>query len=138
MKIVVDTREQLPYWKKGVVRKKLDVGDYSIEGMEDKIAFERKSGIDALGTLGKGHKRFKKEIERSLNYDYFGIYIECTREQLIKKDFPGGYHSRMKGWVAVKILDTIQSKYGADVVFCGSRVGCKKAIKKKIQEYTTS
>lgn len=134
MKIVVDTREGLPYWKRGIIKKKLDVGDYSIEGKENKIAIERKSPIDALGTLGKGHKRFKKEIERAKNYEYFGIYIECSKEQLVKKDFPGSYHSRMKGWVAVKILDTINEKYGVDVVYCNNRNGCKRAIKKKFEE----
>jgi DNA excision repair protein ERCC-4 len=135
MIIVQDSREQLGYWKRNIITKKLNVGDYSFVGGEERVACERKHLGDLFGTLGKGHKRFKKEIERALDYDYFGIYIEGTREQIIKKDFPGSYHTKMRGYVIIKILDTIKEKYNVDVVYCNSRVGCKKAIKKQLLYY---
>ena len=47
--VIVDTREQNPFsfarfkgWFAGVVRKPLEVGDYSIAGLEDACAVERK------------------------------------------------------------------------------------------------
>ncbi len=82
MHIVIDTREQkkLPFKEgkviTGITEKKLDAGDYSLLGHENKIAFERKSAGDLYATLGKGHGRFKKELERAKDYDYFAIIIE--------------------------------------------------------------
>ena len=80
MKIIIDTREQKPLaFNKskaieGVIKKKLDVGDYSIEGYEDKIAIERKSPGDLFGSLFGGHKRFQKELEKGMDYDFFMIF----------------------------------------------------------------
>ena len=69
-RIVVDSREQLPYEFSGmglvvptVVRGLLS-GDYSIEGMEDQIAIERKSMDDLFGSVTWGRTRFEAEIFR--------------------------------------------------------------------------
>ena len=47
--IAVDDREKHPWglWKPAIV-KRLPVGDYSIAGLEDKIAIEKKSGLAEL------------------------------------------------------------------------------------------
>lgn len=138
MIILQDTREQKPYWrnkKNEIETKTLKTGDYSIKGMETRIAIERKSMADLFGTLGKGHKRFKREISRGLEMDYFGIYIEGTEEKIRNKDFPGSYYSKMRGFVILKILKTIETRYGVDVVYCDNRNGCKKAIKKKFKDF---
>jgi len=127
--IVVDTREQLPLWKKDVISKKLDVGDYSIEGYENKIAVERKSLSDLFGTLGGGHKRFKAELERAKSYDYFAIVIEGSFTNIMKKEYPGSYHSKMEGYVILKILFTLHIKYGINIFMANNRVECKQYIK---------
>ena len=55
--VIVDTREQAPFefaglsnWIGGTVRRKLDVGDYSIVGMERVLRMERKSLTDLIST----------------------------------------------------------------------------------------
>lgn len=75
-KIVVDSREQLPYEFSGMegpagetmvvptVVNGLASGDYSIEGMEDWVAVERKSMEDLFGSVTWGRDRFEREIER--------------------------------------------------------------------------
>ena len=134
MIIVQDSREQKPYWrnkKNEVETKTLQTGDYTMRGYEHRVSIERKSMADLFGTVGKGHRRFKNELERGMAMDYFGIYVEGTRERIKNKDFPGSYHSKMRGYVVLKILDTIKEKYDIDVVYCESRVKCKRAIKKK-------
>ncbi|RLA43292.1 MAG: hypothetical protein DRR04_12080 [Gammaproteobacteria bacterium] len=134
--IVCDTREQKPLWKTNVTRKKLDVGDYSIEGFEDKITFERKSLADLFGTLGKGHARFKKELERAITQDIkFFIVIEGSLDQCLDKDFPGSYNTKMKGHVIVSILHTIMLKYNIHVVFCTTRNEMKKYIRGVMTSY---
>jgi hypothetical protein len=74
--IVVDSREQLPYEFTGMVGQGseslvvptvvqgLASGDYSIAGMEDQVAVERKSLDDLYGSVTWGRDRFEREIER--------------------------------------------------------------------------
>ena len=126
--IVVDTREQKPLWTKYAVVKKLDVGDYSIEGYEDKISIERKSLADLFGTLGKGHKRFKKELEKALKYDYFAIVIEGNYRDIRDKKFDGSFYSKMKGYVILKILFTLHIKYNINIFMCNDRGEAKSII----------
>jgi ERCC4-type nuclease len=135
MKIIIDSREQAPLDFKDSKIKKLNAGDYSIEGYEDKIAIERKSAGDIFGTLGKGHKRFKKELERVKEYDYFGIYIEDSFENIYNKTFENSHFSKMHGFVIIAILNTLKIKYGIDVVFCNSRVSMKQQINEVFKAY---
>ena len=69
-RIVIDTREQLPYRfdNLGVIVPTLTAalhsGDYSILGFEDRIAIERKSLTDLYGSCTRGRDRFEREIQR--------------------------------------------------------------------------
>lgn len=119
MIIVVDTREQRPLspWrapKKGdaadcvvvgadqrprfvipVVREKLDVGDYSIKGLETAVFVERKSIADLYGSLfGSGQlvsgerrgnaARLEEEFERASapTYKRRVVLVEGTQDDL--------------------------------------------------------
>jgi ERCC4-type nuclease len=135
LKIIVDTREQNPLWTNDITRTKLDVGDYSLERLEKEIAIERKSLIDLFGTLGKGHKRFKKELERSKNLKYFAIVIEGNVSDINNKKFEGSYHSKIKGFVILKILFTIHLKYKIPIFFCKDRSESKLLIKELFRSY---
>lgn len=67
--IVVDTREKKPYKFPGidsVVRKPLNVGDYTHEGCEDIYAVERKSLDDLASSVANDDRlRFQNEIRRA-------------------------------------------------------------------------
>jgi len=127
MIIVCDTREKTPLkFRKskhleGVERQTLKTGDYSIKGFEELVALERKNPLDLFGSLGKGHKRFKKELGRALEMDYFAIIIEAPFNVIRDKEFEGSYYSQMRGDVIIKILYTIKFKYGIDIIFCNGR-----------------
>lgn len=136
--IVVDTREQYPLWTTNVIRKKLNAGDYSIEGYEDKIAIERKSGADLLATLSKGHERFKREIERGLKLDYFAIVIEEPLQSVYYNMHIGGEHTQMKGSTALKILITISMKYKVPFFFCHSRAEAMILIENILKQYVNN
>lgn len=78
--IVIDTREQLPFPFEGLVTKRatLGAGDYSIEGLENKVAVERKSKNDAWGCVADGRSRFTRCLERLSALDRAAIVIECS------------------------------------------------------------
>ena len=86
--IIQDTREQRPLSFDGlhirgvpkldVVVHKLDVGDYSVQGLEDKLFIERKSAQDLYGTLFQGRERFQREMERMQSFKYKYLVIEST------------------------------------------------------------
>lgn len=140
MKIVIDTREQKPLWTKStkltkIERATLSTGDYSIKGYEDKFAIERKSLSDLFSTLGKGHKRFKKEITRGLDMDYFAIVIDGSYDHVLKKDFDGSYFSKMKGHVITSILFTIHIKYKVPIFFSTGRAQSKRIIRELMKAY---
>jgi ERCC4-type nuclease len=89
--IIIDTREQAPFEFQDIrgdardgyrpvhvstVTRGLRSGDYSIAGLEDRIAIERKSHSDLFSTLGRGRERFEAELERLNEMDFAAIVIE--------------------------------------------------------------
>lgn len=101
--MVIDTREQLPYDFDDVVIgagkdrrllalnkvvRKLDSGDYSIKGLENKVAIERKSKEDCYGTIGKGRQRFIRELERLNEMDFAAVVVESEWLDLIRNPPP--------------------------------------------------
>ena len=128
LKIIVDSREQQLLWTNDIIVKKLDVGDYSIEGHEHSFAIERKGLPDLFSTLGKGNRRFKRELERAKSYSYFAIIIEGTYTQVEDKFFPGAEYSQMKGDVVNKILNTLMVKYGIHVIYAQNREEARKMV----------
>jgi len=140
MHYIIDTREKnaLPFRfgsENTIEIKKLEVGDYSLRDYEDKIAIERKSPGDLFGTLGGGNKRFKKELERAMDYEYFAIIIEGSYEEILNKDFEGSHHSQMRGYIITSILFTLHVKYGVNVFFCNGRRQSVKIINEIFKAY---
>ena len=155
--VIKDTREQLGYtFEKfhgkyfscnGMIEKKLDTGDYSILGMEDKLCIERKASVSELaGNLGKDKKRFISEIERMKPFPFKFIVLEFTLEDVMK--FPEGSDIPESKWSKIKItnkyilkmLVEFQMYYGVHVLFCGNRKNAKlvvNSILKRVNEYYT-
>ena len=70
--VVVDTREREGFaydfarfaqWFAGVERAKLPAGDYSIKGMEGRLAIERKSLADLVNSVIGGRTRFLGAVQ---------------------------------------------------------------------------
>jgi len=116
----------------------IKTGDYSIDGHKDKICIERKSLGDLFGTLGKGNKRFKKELERARELDYFAIIIEGSFRDVRDKNFKGSEHSKMRGDIIIKILFTLIVKYKIHVFFCNDRNESRAVIKQLFEAYLRS
>jgi len=88
--IIVDTREQKPFTfhkispRPKTIRKTLKTGDYSLNGHENRICIERKSLSDLYGSFGKGRKRFEKECQRMLLFDYAAIVCEADWNTILR------------------------------------------------------
>jgi len=134
LEILVDSREQTPLdfpFKQvsNVGVTKLEVGDYACKCNDTvlPVIFERKSKGDLFGTLGKGHKRFRKELQRALdNHIELIIIIECSLisvlEGFVYKAHGGQKrNSKVKGTAIAQTLFTLWVKYGVLPVFCSSR-----------------
>lgn len=82
--VVIDTREQRPADVAPLksVRGTLVTGDYSIKGLEDHIAIERKSLPDLVQSVGRERERFDRVVHRLQAYETKAIVVEATWEQL--------------------------------------------------------
>lgn len=129
--IVYDTREQKPWlflskrWP--MKRKHLKVGDYSVEGFEDKIAIEKKSGINELlsNLTGKERPRFERFLKRMSKYPIKAIIVEepftysavSTRVYILRKKS----NSRLTEFTVFFWVSKIITKYNIPVIFIDKR-----------------
>jgi ERCC4-type nuclease len=132
--IIRDTREQKGKgWMfrasancHGMESRKLDVGDYAIEGLEDTIMIERKTIGDLWGTLGpqKNYARFLREMDRAEDHVIKYMIIEGNMA-----DIDNGYrYSKISaGNIHAKIV-SLQVKRNLHVIFAGPQ--------KRAQMYT--
>lgn len=133
-KIVRDTREQDGKgWNfrasancSGMDIEKLDVGDYTVKGLENLLMIERKSLGDLWNTLGnhKNYKRFLREMDRAKNHRLKYLVIEATLD-----DINSGYYWYQPGRGKTKSkisaanihakLISLQVKHNVHVIFAG-------------------
>ena len=89
--VIKDTREQDGYYFSkfntcaGMVDQKLDTGDYSIQGLEDKICVERKGCVEELAiNLGSKKRTFMNEIARMESFPFKFLILEFSLDDLLK------------------------------------------------------
>ena len=118
MKIIIDTREQQPYSFNGPVEVgTLSTGDYSICGLENHIAVERKTIDDLIGCLTKDRDRFERELHKGRALDYFCLVIEGNLSDLAN----GRYRSKMLPKSAIQSLMAFSVRYRLPIFFCENR-----------------
>lgn len=115
--VVIDTREQTPYRFARSVPGTLAAGDYSIQGLEDRVAIERKTKADAFNSLGRDRKRFEREMERLSALDYAAVVIEAGVPDFLSAP----PFSRMNPKAAINSVLAWSVKYRVCVFFAGDR-----------------
>ena len=77
---IQDTREQLPLNLQPLQVKvgTLATGDYSVKGLEQFVAIERKSREDLIACVGAERERFERELNRLRAYDVRAVVCETT------------------------------------------------------------
>jgi hypothetical protein len=156
--VIKDTREQDGYiFEKftgrytscrGMIVKKIDTGDYTLLGMEDKLCIERKASVSELAiNLGKDKRRFLDEIERMKSFPYKFLILEFSLEDLMI--FPEGSNIPQEKWPSIvmtnkymlKMLTEFQMYNGIHVLFCGNKKNAKlmiNSILKRVNEHYTT
>lgn len=134
LKIVVDSREQLPYWKGSECFKTaLLVGDYTTVKLLNRLHIERKSPQDLYGTFTKGCSRFKKELIRAYNANIKLVLVcESSRADFINKKFPKGDERKQSTAALDKQITTFEEKYFLEFVWCSCREHAKGVVLKRL------
>lgn len=144
--IIVDTREQQPWPLKhhSVANKKLDTGDYTIEGYEDILCIERKHSISEF-VNNMTEKRFADVLDRMSKYKYSFMIMEFNFDGIV--NFPVGSdipkyiwkNLRINPAYIIKYISDIQIKYNIHILFCGSAYNAEKtavSLMRRVLEQT--
>ncbi len=94
--ILVDTREQSPFdfsrfegWFAGIEKRPLKVGDYSVAGLEDVCAVERKDLSDLIHSLTAERSVFVNRLRLMSRYPHRLLVITAALSQ-VKSSYPHG------------------------------------------------
>lgn len=132
MKILVDTREQLPLFPKAE-RQTLNVGDYTTTKLKGRFHIERKSLSDLYGTLTKGNTRFKYELFRAATQRIIlEVYVEGTFDDFINKRFPKGEERKFTKDGLERLVKTFERKYYLKFVWCKNRKHCISSVELRL------
>jgi len=132
MKILVDTREQLPLFQS--VRCTLCVGDYTTEKLKNVFHIERKSLQDLYGTLVQGNSRFKAELFRAAwERITICVYVEGTKKNFIEKNFPYGRDRKFSSQGLERLIITFERKYHLCFHWHRNRAHCRKEVELRLQ-----
>lgn len=137
MRIVVDSREQRPFlfqherYDVEVVPSALAIGDYSLGGLEDKVAVERKELSDLVACLGRERERFERELARGAALDAFAVAIEASWADLAQ----GNYRSQLNPHAACQSVLAFTARYRVPFLFAGSRAAAEYATWGFLRQY---
>jgi ERCC4-type nuclease len=127
--IIVDTREQTPWvFSPSVIttRATLAFGDYSVLGLEGRVAIERKSVADLCGSLTAGRLRFFRELEKLADYEFAAVFVEGDLPALMR----GEYRSEASPQSIIGSCAAIAVDVGVHVCFLGSRAAASAYAEK--------
>jgi DNA excision repair protein ERCC-4 len=122
VRVIVDTREQRPWTFEDLPqietrRAKLEAGDYSLEGLENRVAIERKSLDDWIGTVLRERQRFYRELERLRAFDYRSVVIESSVAEIMR----GRYKSEVHPNVVLGFIAEVSVGQAVPVLLGGTR-----------------
>ncbi|HWA99003.1 MAG TPA: ERCC4 domain-containing protein [Pirellulales bacterium] len=88
-----------------MIRGTLPTGDYSIRGLEQVVAIERKSEPDLLCCIGAERERFDREVQRLLAYPVRALVVESCWASMERGAWrssvtPAAAVGSLLGWVA--------------------------------------
>ncbi len=109
--IIIDSREQLPLTFSDAVHTDvatIELGDYTVRGLETHIAIERKSLNDLVGSSTTGRDRFKRELKALRHMRFAALVIEADWQDI----FDGQYRSRAHPNSIIGSLMSFAINYG--------------------------
>jgi DNA excision repair protein ERCC-4 len=115
--IIVDTREQEPLSFPLLQSRPgtLIAGDYSVAGLEELFAVERKSIADLVSCcMGDNRDRFERSLCRLRGYRFKRFLIVGSRGEIEIQH----YHSRISPKSVLGSLNAWEARYDVPVIFC--------------------
>ena len=126
--VLVDTRERKPFplhvnhpnWIGGERRVALKTGDYTVMGMENLLALERKNLADLVACTVTYRRPFLAACDRLARFRWKAILIEATYE-----DIKGGFESfaipsAVHPNSVCGTLDAIEAKFGIPFIYAST------------------
>ncbi len=138
--IIVDSREQAPYtfaherYAAQVQTGTLSIGDYSLAGLTDKVAVERKELSDLVACLGRERERFERELQRGAALDAFAVVVEASWADLSQ----GNYRSQLQPHAGCQSVLAFMGRYRVPFIFAGSRAAGEYAAWGFLRQYLES
>lgn len=112
--------------------RKLDVGDYMLEG--GKITIDRKENLDELAknlTNARDHARFMKEVRRAREQG-LKLIVLCEHGGQIKSipDVAGwtSKYSPVSGRFLMERIYQVHISYGVEFLFCDKRTTARRIL----------
>lgn len=135
MLILVDSREQKPYWVGSQCAKTaLCVGDYTTAVLLNRFHIERKSASDLYQTITHNHPRFRREIIRSQEGRIvLVVVVEASREKFVGLTW-SRVALKQRPATLDKILTTVESRYGIEFVWCKDRRCAMNAVEARLRK----
>jgi ERCC4-type nuclease len=141
VKVIIDSREQAPFAFQhekyaGIMVEAgtLDTGDYSLAGLTDRVAVERKSLPDLVACLSGGRERFERELQRAAALEAFAVVVESAWADLAG----GKYRSQMNPHSACQSVLAFTCRYRIPFLFAGSRSGAEYVTWGFLRQYLES
>ena len=122
---IIDTREQRPLELEMPVEVgTLDTGDYSIKGMRDLIAVERKELGDLISCMTSGRERFERELQRLKAYPCRVVVVEASWQDLEA----GNYRSQINPLSATHSVISWTSRFCVPFQFVGDHAAAGRFV----------
>ena len=141
MKVIVDSREQAPfafqherYAGTTIEAGTLTVGDYSLAGLCDRVAVERKSLPDLVACLSHERSRFERELMRAAALDAFCVVVEGSFSDLAN----GEYRSQLNPHSACQSVAAFMARHRIPFFFAGSRTAAEYMCWSFLRQYLES
>ncbi len=134
--IIIDTREKNPWcfeygeYVIGTINEKLDTGDYTVKGLENKLCIERKQSVSELAQ-NFTQDRFKNELTRMEKIEHKFLLLEFSMNDII--DYPVNSDIPKRMWDKLKVkgshilgfIDSIQLHRKINILFCENHTNAR-------------
>lgn len=137
-RIIIDSREQLPYEFPGIatVVSTLKSGDYSLEvngeSWGHRVACERKSFSDCWSSMSVNRARFERCVKRLAELDRAAIVVEASLSRLA---IPPPYIKRTTSASVIGGLISWSAQFAMPVFFCDSREQAERVTLRFLAAY---
>ncbi len=128
MNVIIDDREKLPYGLKAdkIERKRLLVGDYTLEGLESILTIERKASVAEIAA-NITNKNFLTEMTRMESFQYGFVVCEFSIDDILSFPRNSGVPKhlwkdlRVNAGYIMRVLTGYMVTFNTKMIFAGNR-----------------